>query len=64
MNDAYPMGFNGIEGEEEKCYLFDVGGEVEVWATSEEYAEEDFLNMTIKEALENGLIESGFYREK
>lgn len=52
----YPAGFNGLEGEEDKAYLFDVGGEIEIWATNEEYAEEEFLNMTIKEALENGLI--------
>ncbi|MDN6194505.1 MAG: hypothetical protein L0I88_05655 [Alkalibacterium sp.] len=53
----YPAGFNGLEGEEEELYLFEVGGEVEIEATSEEYAREEFLNMTIKEALENGLME-------
>ena len=53
----YPAGFNGLEGEEEELYLFEVGGEVEIEATSEEHAREEFLNMTIKEAIENGLME-------
>lgn len=55
----YPAGFNGHEGEEEQTYLFDVGGEIEIVSTSEEYAEEDFLDMTIREALENGLKSGG-----
>lgn len=64
MNDNYPPSFNGIEGEEENIYLFDFGGEVEVRSTSEEYAEEKVLNMTIREALESGLVEGGFYKIK
>lgn len=53
-----------MEGEQEQTYLFDVGGEIEIISTSEEYAEEKFLNMTIKEALEKGLMEGGHYEIK
>lgn len=60
----YPAGFDGMEGEQEQTYLFDVGGEIEIISTSEEYAEEKFLNMTIKEALEKGLMEGGHYEIK
>ena len=57
FRENYPAGFDGLEGEEEELYLFEVGGEVEIEATSEEHAREEFLNMTIKEAIENGLME-------
>lgn len=60
----YPAGFDGMEGEDEHIYLFDVGGEIEIISTSEEYAEEEFMNMTIKEALEKGLMEGGYYKTK
>lgn len=62
FRDNYPTGFSGLDGEEENIYLFDFGGEVEVRSTSEEHAEEKVLNMTIREALECGLVEGGFYK--
>lgn len=97
----YPAGFNGLEGEEEELYLFEINGEftidaesekealemlkefkihdltdvyekeledgmnrylfdlygeLEIWSTSEGYAEEEFKNMTVEEALGNGLM--------
>ena len=101
FRDNYPLGFNGVEGEEEELYLFEINGEfiidaksedealeilkefeihdltdvyekeledgmnrylfdlygeLEIWSTNEEYAEEEFKNMTVEEALENGLM--------
>lgn len=55
----YPAGFNGIEGERENTYLFEVSGEIEIEAYSEEDAEnvlEDDLKNILFDAYRNGEI--------
>lgn len=51
----YPMGFNGIEGEEEETFVFYINGEVDIEHYSEDEAEEDLLDMTLRELITRGL---------
>lgn len=55
MNDLYPMGFDGIEGEEEETYVFYIQGEIDIEDYSEEGAEEQLLDMTVRELLTKGI---------
>lgn len=62
MNDYYPAGIFELPGErdETKTYIFEVGGEVEVEAYSEEDAEQEIENNIkdiLYEAYVNGDIE-------
>lgn len=43
------------EEQEEQVYVFGVVGEVEITHVTEEEAEEEFMNMTMREALKRGL---------
>lgn len=52
----YPAGFNGLEGEEEIDYLFYLQGEIELTGYDEEEALEELKDMTIREAIEKGLL--------
>lgn len=57
MNDRYPPGTFELPGErdEAKTYIFEVGGEVEVEAYSEEDAEQEVEN-NIKDILYDAYI--------
>ena len=55
FRDNYPLGFNGVEGEEEETFVFYLQGEVEIEHYTEEEALEDLLDMTVREALQRGL---------
>ena len=54
-DSKYPDNFKGVEGEELNTYIFGVTGEVEVENYNEESAMEEFMNMTMREALQRGL---------
>lgn len=51
----YPDNFKGIEGEEEETFTFFLTGEVDVEHYSEEAAEDDFMDMTVRELLQKGI---------
>lgn len=54
----YPDNFKGIEGEKEKFYIFEIiGKEAPIESTSEEYALEELLGFTLKEAINNDWIQ-------
>lgn len=50
-----PVGFDGIEGQEENTYSFYIHGEVDVEHYNEEGAEEDIMDMTLRELVSRGL---------
>lgn len=54
FRDNYPTGFNGVEDQEEKTYIFSLVGEGKVNHYTEEEATEEFLNMTVRELLDKG----------
>lgn len=62
MNDRYPPGVFELPGErdESKTYIFEVGGEVEVEAYSEEDAENELkinLGEILADAVRDGTIQ-------
>lgn len=50
----YPLGFNGVEGEEEETFVFYLNGEVEIEDYNEESAEQQLLDMTVRELISRG----------
>ena len=51
----YPDNFKGIEGKDEETYVFYIQGEIDIEAYSEESAEEQLLDMTVRELLTKGI---------
>ena len=54
FRDNYPLGFNGVEGEEEETFVFYLNGEVEIEDYNEESAEQQLLDMTVRELISRG----------
>lgn len=56
----YPDNFKGIEGEEPKTYIFEIGGEVKVEGYTEEGAEDD-MDSNYKELLAEAFRRGDLY---
>ena len=54
FRDNLPAGFNGIEGEEEETFVFYLNGEIEIEDYNEESAEQQLLDMTVRELISRG----------
>lgn len=54
FRDNYPLGFNGVEGEEEETFVFYLNGEIEIEDYNEESAEQQLLDMTVRELISRG----------
>lgn len=54
FRDNYPTGYSGEEGEEEETFVFYLNGEVEIEDYNEESAEQQLLDMTVRELISRG----------
>lgn len=57
FRDNYPIGFNGVEGEDEKEFSFYVQGEPAQSHYSRESALEELKDKTLRELIADGTIE-------
>ena len=54
FRDNLQPGFNGVEGREEETFVFYLNGEVEIEDYNEESAEQQLLDMTVRELISRG----------
>ena len=56
FRDNLQPGFNGVEGREEETFLFYLQGEPPIEHYTEEEAEEELLDMTVRELVNRGWV--------
>lgn len=56
FRDNLPVGFGGAEDDEEETFLFYVQGEPAIEHFTEEEAEEELLDMSLRELVSRGFL--------